>query len=131
MLVLAVAVPCAATTPCPPPRPHNLFVTFTGSVSGCTAFGGTPCMVGEIVTFRVHVFQDQFCTDEFRWNFGDGAAVAIGREVTHAYVAAGVHEVEARIGPASWNLAVRQKVEMGPFCDLRPPEEPRRRSVRH
>jgi hypothetical protein len=46
-------------------------------------------------------------------------------------VAAGVHEVEARIGPASWNLAVRQKVEMGPFCDLRPPEEPRRRSVRH
>jgi hypothetical protein len=131
VVALAVALPCAATSPCPPPKPQQVFVTFLGSMTGCTTFGGIQCVMGEIITFEVNAFAYTFCAGQtFTWNFGDGTT-ATGRTVTHAYAQPGVHEVELAIVTGGENvLRIRQRLEL-PHGDPPPRNPPRRRAVRH
>lgn len=131
LLAVIAAVPCGATSPCPPPKAENLIIVYTGSTTGCLSFGGPPCLAGELITFEVKTFAYTFCEGQtVTWNFGDGSAFAAGRKITHAYASYGLHEVEATV--TTWNhppVRVRTRVEIGLRGDPPPPK--RSRAVRH
>lgn len=72
----------------------DVFISFAGPTSTCSAGSSTPCKAGEAVSFDVGAFGFNLndCPRTFTWHFGDGSS-ATGKNVTHAYAANSTYTV--------------------------------------
>jgi PKD repeat protein len=78
---------------CPAMNPADPFVTYSGPVSHC-ATGGTPCQTNETIQFDMNTFQYPIAcgTHEFTWDFKDGGAKPVGKNVTHVFSRGGTYQ---------------------------------------
>jgi hypothetical protein len=120
-----VQVEACACPACPLLTTSNVYVTFTGSQSGCTPATAAACRAGELITFRLATLAYDFScsTHELNWQFGDGAT-ASGLEVSHAFASAGGLYVSLTIRNPQQTMTLGTMVEVTA-------SNQRRRSARH
>ena len=92
----------------------NVFFTFIGTLSGCTAASEWVCFPGEVMLFNASSFGYRFnCSPHtFRWNFGDGT-VDSGASVSKVFVAHGLYNVSLTITNERQSVVVTQPLPVG------------------
>jgi len=123
LLVLLFAARVAeATSTCPTMSKVNTYVTFYGTLSGCSAVGPQmPCAPGEIVQFTVASFGYSFAcaVHRFDWTFGDGTQ-ASGQQPAHTFVQNGIYKVAVTITTAEQTLRLETELVVTGICECPP-----------
>jgi PKD repeat protein len=112
-------------TPTPDPTPsgscgamtsNSVFVTYTGSVSGCSTLSGT-CQTNEGMSFAANSFAPYHftcATHSFTWDFGDGSATATGQTASHTYANQGTYHMKVTVNNGSQSFDALADVKVGP-----------------
>jgi hypothetical protein len=115
LFVVLIAALAKAELPCSPLTPPNVFIAWSGPVTGCNTQSGV-CASAEPVTFAAQSFGYNFscATHTFDWDFGDGTPHLHTRSVTHQYANPGTYPVSLLISNGVVQLTVHDNVVVGP-----------------